>query len=182
MNIKTKLRLAFGILFIVVFTFGGVSLYYMDKIAESSKNILKDNYESLNYSRKMRKILDENILPLSKAAGDQFSVELEKERNNVTEKGEGEAVSALSEIYKAIIDPTTSMSMKQEALNKARVQIRNIEELNMDAVIRKNTAAQEGVQQAATYLMLAASLCFLLLFSFIVNLPELIDKSRKTNE
>ncbi|SMC56728.1 MCP four helix bundle domain-containing protein [Pedobacter nyackensis] len=59
MKIKTKLRLAFGLLFIIVLSFGGVSLYYMNKMASSSKNILKDNYESLNYLGKMRKILDD---------------------------------------------------------------------------------------------------------------------------
>ncbi|WP_316839212.1 MCP four helix bundle domain-containing protein [Pedobacter gandavensis] len=179
MKIKTKLRLAFGVLFAVVLSFGGISLYYMNKIASSSKNILKDNYESLSYLGKMRKVLDENALPLSKVSADQFSLELKKESNNITEKGEREAVSALSQAYKTIIDSSTNITAKQDALNKARLQIRIIEELNMNAVIRKNTLAQEGVQQAATYLVLAASICFLLLFSFVVNLPALMAKSQE---
>lgn len=182
MKMKTKLRLAFGLLFLVVLSFGGVSLYYMNKIASSSKGVLKDNYESLNYLSKMRKILDENALPLTSVSSASFSQELEKERNNVTEKGEGEAVAALSQAYSTIILPTADIKAKEEALNKARLQIRIIEELNMDAVIKKNTVAQEGVQKAATYLVLAASICFLLLFSFVVNLPALIAKSKDEDE
>ena len=178
MDIKTKLRLAFGLLFAVVLSFGGFSFYYMNKIAQSSKNILKDNYESLNYSSKMRRILDDNPLPLSKILANQFRIELKKEQNNITEEGEREAVLALSEAYKVIIDPKTNITVKQEALNKARLQIRIIEELNMNAVVRKNTEAQEGGQKAANYLILAASICFLLLFSLAVNLPDLVAKSR----
>ncbi|MCX2449668.1 MCP four helix bundle domain-containing protein [Pedobacter sp. PLR] len=179
MKIKTKLRLAFAVLFAVVLSFGGISLYYMNKIASGSKNILKDNYESLNYLGKMRKVLDENVLPLSSVPASQFRLELEKERNNITEKGEREAVLALSQAYETIVDPASNITAKQEALNKARLQIRIIEELNMNAVIRKNTLAQEGVQKAATYLVLAASFCFLLLFSLVVNLPDLIAKSQE---
>ncbi|WP_316752973.1 MCP four helix bundle domain-containing protein [Pedobacter gandavensis] len=179
MKVKTKLWLAFALLFLVVLSFGGVSLYIMNRIASSSKSIIKDNYESLSYLRVMRKILDDNALPLSKISANQFSVELEKERNNITEEGEREAVLALSQAYKTIIDPVTNIAAKHEALNKARLQIRVIEELNMNAVVRKNTLAQEGVQKAANYLVLAASICFLLLFSLVVNLPELIAKSQE---
>ena len=71
-----------GLLFAVVLSFGGVSLYYMNKIAQSSKNILKDNFKSLEYSGKIRKILDENSLPLSKISANQFSIELKKEKQH----------------------------------------------------------------------------------------------------
>lgn len=179
MDIKTKLRLAFGLLFAVVLSFGGISFYYMNKIAQSSTNILKDNYESLSYASKMRKILDENPLPLTPVLADQFSVVLNKEQSNITEVGERGAVSALSEAYKVIIDSNTSLSSKQKALEKARIQIRIIEEANMNAVVRKNTEAQEGGQKAANYLILAASICFILLFSLAVNLPDLVAKSQK---
>jgi len=178
MKIKTKLRLAFGLLFTIVLAFGGISLYFMNKMASSSKSILKDNYESLAYLGKMRKILDDNVLPLSLESSNQFSHELEKERKNITEEGEGEAVLALSQSYKTITDPAANVTVKQGALNEARLQIRIIEELNMNAVVRKNTVAQEGVEKAANYLVLAASICFLLLFSLVVNLPDLIAKSQ----
>jgi len=94
MKIKTKLRLGFGFLFIIVLSFGALSLYYMNKISVSSKVILKDNYESLNYSREMRAILDDYPLPFSKNLSLKFNNQLSKEENNITEKGEEQAVKA----------------------------------------------------------------------------------------
>ncbi|MDO7742930.1 MAG: MCP four helix bundle domain-containing protein, partial [Pedobacter sp.] len=62
MKIKTKLRLGFGFLFVVVLFFGAISLYYMNRISVSAKVILKDNYETLSYTRAMRALLDEHEL------------------------------------------------------------------------------------------------------------------------
>jgi len=179
MKIKTKLRLGFGFLFVVVIFFGAISLYYMNKISVSSKVILKDNYESLNFSGEMRKILDEGVIPLSQKEAEQFGIHLAKERNNITEKGEHESVLRLAEAYKIIIDPAKNISAKQLALNNARLQLRIIDEVNMNAIVRKNAAAQRGVEKAATYLIFAASMCFLILFSFVVNFPGFVANPLK---
>ncbi|WP_448633655.1 HAMP domain-containing protein [Pedobacter panaciterrae] len=179
MKIKTKLRLGFGFLFVVVIFFGAISLYYMNKISVSSKVILKDNYESLNFSGEMRKILDESVIPLSQKEAEQFGIHLAKERNNITEKGEHESVLRLAEAYKIIVDPAKNISAKQLALNNARLQLRIIDEVNMNAIVRKNAAAQRGVEKAATYLIFAASMCFLILFSFVVNFPGFVANPLK---
>lgn len=179
MKIKTKLRLGFGFLFVVVIFFGAISLYYMNKISVSSKVILKDNYESLNFSAEMRKILDESVIPLSQKEAEQFGVHLAKERNNITEKGEHESVLKLVAAYMIITDPAKDISAKQLALNNARLQLRIIDEVNMNAIVRKNAAAQRGVEKAATYLIFAASMCFLILFSFVVNFPGFVANPLK---
>lgn len=174
MKIKTKLRLGFGFLFVVVIFFGAISLYYMNQISQSAKVVLKDNYETLSFSRKMRAILDDSALPLSKTAADQFNVQLNKEERNITEKGEANAVLAIRKAFQQMIDPETDLKTKQQALKTAHLQLRIIDELNMNAIVRKNDAAQKGVEEAATYLIFSASLCFLILFSFIVNFPGFV--------
>jgi len=151
----------------------------MNKISVSSKVILKDNYESLNFSGEMRKILDESVIPLSQKEAEQFGIHLAKERNNITEKGEHESVLRLAEAYKIIVDPAKNISAKQLALNNARLQLRIIDEVNMNAIVRKNAAAQRGVEKAATYLIFAASMCFLILFSFVVNFPGFVANPLK---
>jgi NtrC-family two-component system sensor histidine kinase KinB len=75
MKIKNKLRLGFGFLFIVVLSFGAVSLYYIHEISDSAKVILKNNYETLSFAREMRTILDENKLPLNHNAINDFNRE-----------------------------------------------------------------------------------------------------------
>jgi NtrC-family two-component system sensor histidine kinase KinB len=174
MKIKTKLRLGFGFLFLVILIFGGMSMYFMNRISESAKVVLKDNYKSLKFSGKMRAILEDNSLPLSPAMKEEFSSHLILEEKNVTEPGEGKAVEMLGNAYRRMIDPNSSPATIQLALSNARKLLRSIDDLNMNAIVRKNDAAQHGVEQAATYLIFAASMSFLILFSFVVNFPGFV--------
>ncbi len=174
MKIKTKLRLGFGFLFVVVIFFGAISLYYMNRISVSSRVILKDNYESLRYARGMRAVLDEAELPLSKASAGKFAAELHKEAHNVTEKGEGQAVALLAAAFRQLTAPETDLVTQRQALKKVQLQLRRVDELNMKAIVRKNDAAQLSVEKAATYLISAAALCFIILFSFSVNFPGFV--------
>ncbi|NRF40919.1 ATP-binding protein [Pedobacter foliorum] len=174
MKIKTKLRLGFGFLFVVVLFFGAISLYCMNKISVSSKVILKDNYETLSYTRKMRAILDVNNLPLPANVSAQFAALLELEGKNITEPGEGAAVASLNSAYKDIVNPEATSASRQAAVSKARLQLSIIDQLNMNAIVRKNAAAQVAVERASMYLIFAASMCFLILFSFIVNFPGFV--------
>src|SRR5215217_6092039 len=128
MKIKTKLRLGFGFLFVVILFFGGISLYYMNEISLRSKVILKDNYETLNYTSKMRSILDENTLPLSEQAMAQFDKELWLEGKNVTEAGEGKAVNKLKAAYKQVVNPLSSVTEKHKAVSQVRWQLKLIDD------------------------------------------------------
>jgi len=174
MKIKTKLRLGFGFLFVVVLFFGAISLFYMNKISVSSKVILKDNYETLSFTRKMRTILDVNNLPLPAAVQEQFALLLVQEGENITEPGEGVAVANLNAAYQDIVKPEATHASRQAAVSKARLQLSVIDQLNMNAIVRKNAAAQAAVERASMYLIFAASMCFLILFSFIVNFPGFV--------
>ncbi|RAJ26008.1 HAMP domain-containing sensor histidine kinase [Pedobacter cryoconitis] len=170
MKIKTKLRLGFGFLFVVVLLFGSISLYYMNQISVSAKVILKDNYETLSYTREMRSILDQNDLPLTLELQKKFTKQLSLESKNVTEKGEGEAVRTLTKSFIELNNPT----QQKPALAKIRSQLMIIDKLNMDGIVRKNEVAQKSVEKASLYLITAASFCFLVLFSFIVNFPGFV--------
>lgn len=170
MKIKTKLRLGFGFLFVVVLLFGSISLYYMNQISVSAKVILKDNYETLSYTREMRSILDQNELPLTTELRNKFTKQLSLESKNVTEKGEGEAVRILKEYFQKLNNPT----QQKPALAQIRSQLMIIDKLNMDGIVRKNDVAQKSVEKASLYLITAASFCFLVLFSFIVNFPGFV--------
>ncbi|WP_285056285.1 HAMP domain-containing sensor histidine kinase [Pedobacter ginsengisoli] len=183
MKIKTKLRLGFGFLFTIVIFFGAISLHYMNKISISSRIILKDNYETLKYVREMRTILDNNDLPLSEIASSKMVAQLSLEKNNITEQGEGQAVAALIKAFDELKASGTDAAAGREALRKMRLQLRVIDELNMSAIVRKNDAAQASVEKAATYLIFAASLCFIFLFSFSVSFPGFVaDPLREFSE
>lgn len=173
MKIKTKLRLGFGFLFVVVLFFGSISLYYMNRISVSAKVILKDNYETLSYTRAMRTLLDEHELPFNAAVLTSFKDNLDKEKRNVTEKGEAEAVQQIAAGF-TVLKVGASLEVQKQAVARIRAQLTDIDGLNMAAIVRKNEKAQAAVEKASLYLVTAASFCFLVLFSFIVNFPGFV--------
>jgi PAS domain S-box-containing protein len=174
MKIKTKLRLGFGFLFLVVLFFGVISIYYIQQISKSAKVILKDNYETLSYTREMRTLLDENDLPLTPAVATAFNKQLVKEERNITEKGEHEAVVLLRKAFNELSSPQVNIASKQQAEKQLRSHLRQIELLNMQAIVRKNDAARASVNRASIILGFAGTFTFLVLFSFSVNFPGFI--------
>lgn len=171
MKIKTKLRLGFGFLFIIIMAFGAMGIYYVNRISESSKVILKDNYETLRYTRAMEEILNENNLPLDGKALAAFKDNLLAEAGNITEEGEKEEVRYLITAAEKMNAQNISPAEREKVLKSVRNHLLNIEELNMQAIVRKNNAAQESVSKATAYLGLVGSFTFLILFTFVVNFP-----------
>ena len=151
-----------------------MSMYFMDQISESAKVVLKDNYKSLKFSGRMRAILEDNTLPLSVEMKKEFNSQLLLEEKNITEPGEAKAVEMLVKAYQQFTAPNSSQQEIQVGLRNARQLLRSIDDLNMNAIVRKNDAAQHGVEQAATYLIFAASMSFLILFSFVINFPGFV--------
>lgn len=174
MNIKTKLRLGFGFLFLVVISFGGISLYHINQISERSKVILKDNYKSLMYVNEMRIALDNENGNINLNNNSAFDKALKLEENNVTETGEKNAVIALRNAFTAIKSQNISSAKNNETMAQIRLQLRNIDELNMNAIVRKNDNATKATEKATIYLSITAFVSFLILFTFVVNFPGFI--------
>ncbi len=180
MKVKNKLRLGFGFLFIVVFFFGAISIFYINEISNNAKVILKDNYQSLSFSREMRTIMDEQNLPLNKASVSAFNKALVKEENNITEPGEKETVQNLHASFTVLKNATATLPQQAQAEKAARRFLRKIELVNMQAIVRKNDAAHASVDKATLFLGLAGSFTFLVLFSFSVNFPGFISDPLNT--
>lgn len=174
MKIKTKLWLGFGFLFAVVLLFGIISLYQINRISDSSKVILKDNYESLRYVSAMRLVLEEHPLPLNAKAQSSFNEYLQKEKRNLTESGEKETVAKMEQAYLRLTDQASNAEVQNRAVKDVYRWLRHIEKLNMDAIEKKNTDAEASVDKAVSYLIFAATICFLLLLSFSVNFPGFV--------
>lgn len=172
MKIKNKLRLGFGFLFAVVLAFGITAMIYINKISENSKVILKNNYETLSFTRQMRSVLDDNALPLSATARQRFDQELVKQEHNITEKGEGEATAQVRNGFTSLSG--TGDKNWTAIVHNIRLQLRKIDELNMSAIVRKNDRAQASVDHATLLLALVGTFTFLILFSFSVNFPGFI--------
>jgi NtrC-family two-component system sensor histidine kinase KinB len=175
MKVKNKLRLGFGFLFVVVLLFGLVTLFYINEISNSAKVILKDNYESLSFTRDMRTVLDEKDMPIDAESAIYFDTKLVKEEHNITEVGESDATKSLRNDFNILRDKNATVDQLKQAERNARKHLRDIDRVNMRAIELKNDKAHESVKHASIFLGLAGTLMFLILFSFSVNFPGIIS-------
>ncbi len=173
MKIKTKLRLGFGFLFIIVLSFGLIALFFLNELSDKSKVILKDNYKSLKYVAAMRNVIDQHAFPLSPTQLNIFAENLKNEGLNITEPGEKAAFWKLKAAFTALKD-SKSATIKESNIKNLRVALQNIEQVNMKAIYDKNELANETSSRANLYIMIAATLSFIILFTFIVNFPGFV--------
>jgi len=170
MKIKTKLRLGFGFLFIIVLSFGLIALFLLNELSDKSKIILKDNYKSLKYVSTMRKVIDENAFPLTPEKAQVFEQNLKAEGTNLTENGEKLAFQKLESTYKTSV----ARGVQENSIKALRSALQKIETVNMKAIYDKNEMANAASARANLYISIAAVLSFLILFTFIVNFPGFV--------
>ena len=119
MVLKTKLSLGLGFLFSIIFALAFFCAYYVEKLSDDAQIILRDNYDSLVYSRNMiaalddmRTAIDSGIfnptgdkkitnyyLQLFESGRAEFEKNLKAEKSNITEIHEKEYVDTLSSTY-----------------------------------------------------------------------------------
>ena len=175
MKLKHKIRVGFGLIFITNLLAGSLSIYYIERLSEGAKVVLKNNYETLTFAREMRTVLDDNTIPLNGTAKAAFDQSLVKQEHNVTEKGEDVATASLRKDFNQLGSAAANSPQQQNAAHAIRVDLRNIEQLNMQAIVQKHTAAEESVNKATIILGLIGCLTFLALFSFSVNISGFIS-------
>lgn len=164
MKIKTKLTLGVGLLFIMILLLALVGAIYINALKSDTKNILADNYNTLEYSRNMLLALDEHAV-------DTFLANLDRQKTNITEPGESDATALLSlhfeQLKKGNADPALDILIRKD--------ISAIMKLNMEAIQRKSNVAKETAHAATWWIAGTGTLCFLIAFTLLVNLPNSIS-------
>jgi PAS domain S-box-containing protein len=169
LRVKTKLSFGLGFLFAVIIMIGSLGAFYIHRIANDSKEILKDNYESIQYSKSMLQRIDA-------FDGDtgmfykNFEKTLILQENNITEIGEQEYTQALRNQFNSL----RVKGIHQSLLLEIKKTLYNITDLNMQSILRKNNAAQAGADRVLTYIGIIGAICFVMVFAFIINFPGYI--------
>lgn len=167
MRIKTKLNLGVGLLFLMIIILSLVSAYSVFLIKQDTENILKSNYNTLEYSRNMIFALD-GMKSDSKKTIQNFEENLEKQTRNITEPGEKQATEKLKESF--------TLLGKNNADEAVKAQIRQdifaIMKLNLDAIKQKSDIAKQSAETANLSIAIVGTLCFLIAFNLLVNLPN----------
>lgn len=167
MTLKTKVSLSLVFLFSIILMLGGLGAFYLNQLAEDSKAILKDNYISLEFVSNMQKAL--TTLDDPDALAD-FESNLKKQEANLTEIGEAQATSAVRREFTRLRGGASDIA----TINRIRQHLFAIDELNRQAIVRKSKTAEQTAKDALLWLGSIGTFCFLIVFSFVINIPSYI--------
>jgi PAS domain S-box-containing protein len=167
MKIKTKLNLGVGLLFLMIIILSLVAAFYIFSIKKDTENILKANYNTLEYSRNMLLSLDEISVNEEKAIA-VFETNLTNQIANITEIGEDKATHNLQKNCEFLKKNTSDETLK----NQIRQDIFEIMKLNMIAIKQKSDIAKHTAETANLWIAVTGTLCFLIAFNLLVNLPN----------
>lgn len=172
MAIKLKTKVALGgiFLFVLLILVGAVSFYYFNRITEEAGDIIKDNYETLNYSRDMLNEIDALSGRDSAKAWANFEQNLRLQEKNITEPGEKELTESLRKNFEGIKREAFADSLR----SLIRRDISSIMQVNLAAIDKKNQAAQASAQSAKTVITFCLTICLLIGFTFLFNFPALV--------
>lgn len=169
MRLKTKLSFGLSFLFAVILGFGILAIFYINRLSNDSDRVLKNNHESLVYCNNMLKALED--IPAKESAFTLFSDNLTKQESNITETGEGDATRELRKNFNELLanpaDPTNYPQIRQS--------IQLINDLNQQAILRKNAVAQKTAEDANLWLIIIFVVLGLVTFTFVVNFPQVIS-------
>jgi hypothetical protein len=208
MVLKTKLSMGLGFLFLIIFALAFFCAYYVDKLSGEADNILKDNYDSIVYSRNMMSALDDMRTSISssifnpndnkkltdyysqlfEAGRIEFEKNLKAEKNNITEIHEKEYADTLNSDYNIYLNlceqikkgaGSTSMYFNEvlPCYERLKQSIHNINDLNMQAVVRKSQITKDESAHIITYMAVTASLCIILAFGYFWYFPFYISNT-----
>jgi signal transduction histidine kinase len=172
-RIKTKLSLGLSFLFFVIVLLIATGLYFLNRLSLDEDNILKDNYNSLEYVNGMESALDK-IAARDGEPGEHwkyFEERLKLQEQNITEPGEKDMTENVRESFE---DLKKEKPVTAKNTAGMRSDLRQIGEINRAAIVRKNQEAQETARQAKLLLTLITVCCFIFSFIFIVNFPGYI--------
>lgn len=168
-QLKTKIGLGGTFLFALMILVGAVSYFFLDHLAANSREIVRDNYETLNYAREMIKALDRPLKDSVEAIR-EFDQQLSQQESNITEPGERELTSQLRILFTQYKGGHSPDSLRVPM----RDRIAGIMELNLKAIDRKNLQAQKEAGNARTILTVIFTISLLTGFTFVFNFPSLV--------
>ena len=167
MKIKTKLNLGVGLLFVMIIILSLASAYFIFSIKKDTQNILTANYNTLEYSRNMLLSLESMNVNETKSSK-VFEQNLKLQIANITEVGEDVVTTNLQISFNDLKKNRTNEIIK----NQIRQDIFEIMKLNMIAIKQKSDVAKLTAEKANLWIAVVGTLCFLIAFNLLINLPN----------
>ena len=165
MRIKAKLTIGVGLLFLMILLLALISGRYVYQLKADTANILKANYNTLQYGRNMLLALED--VSTDSTALVAFSRNLQDQQKNVTEPGERETTQRIADHFVQLQKNTGEEGLK----SFIRKDISELMRLNMEAIERKSELATATSENAILVISVVGTFCFIIAFVLLINLP-----------
>ncbi|MGZ3778480.1 MAG: ATP-binding protein [Mucilaginibacter sp.] len=173
MTIKNNLRAGIGFLFVVASLSSGLAAYYLYRLSEDEKAILKDNYRSLVFSKNMDEALDLPNIPL---VIQQQIIEknIMAEEGNITEPGEKAMADSLYSNFLQFRESEDKPLQRAVCRANMKIAIYGIMSVNMKAIYHRNKVANENARAAILVVLAIDTFCIITALIFLVKFPGYI--------
>lgn len=166
MKIKTKLNAGVGLLFFMIIILSVVGGWFIYQLKKDTQNILVANYNTLQYSRNMLLSLEE--IDSQPFAVKEFQKNLKLQSLNITESGEKEVTQNIISHFSELNENPKDRNLK----SVIRKDIAELMQLNMNAIQIKSGIANTTAESAIAVISIVGTLCFLIAFILMINLPS----------
>lgn len=170
LKLKQKITLGISFLFFLLLLSGGVGIYYLVQLRSDARVILKDNYETLEYTHSMQRQLDSLRIQPERAL-QRFEQILQQQEINITEQGEAQATAAVRRDFNKLVNGKLNDFALIDSIQE---DIQHILQLNMMAIERKNEKAEASADQALIYIFIISISVFIISLIFIIKFPNYI--------
>ena len=168
MKLKNKLTLGITFLFVLILSFGTLSLVYINRLSNDAEKILENNEETLLYCSNMLNTMENGAQ--QNAWFKDFDSSLVKQEHNITEPGEETATHTVR-VHFELLKTNINDSIQYPLIRRA---IYAIMDLNQRAIIHKNAKAQKTAEDAAIWLTIIFTVIGIVSFTFVLNFPSVI--------
>ena len=205
MSLRTKLTLGLGFLFLIIFCLAAYNSFNIQQLSREADRVLKDNYDTLVYCRNMLIALDDMRTAVSvqmlgadksldyysqlfQGSRSMFEKNLTAEKNNITEVHEKDFVAELDNSYNHYLSLSQQLDKGRGRVSayfndlvptymNVRQKILEINDLNMQAIERKNMATHKDAHTMTLSIAAVGALCVLLAFFYFWYFPFYVSNT-----
>ncbi|MDB5117838.1 MAG: Multi-sensor signal transduction histidine kinase [Mucilaginibacter sp.] len=175
MTIKNNLRAGIGFLFLISLLSSGLAAYYIYRLSENSKAILRNNETSIVFTKNINKVLDLPGLPNS---GELETIEynIKREEADITETGEKALADSLYTDFRRFRESLSNPALAAALRIKMQKSSYGIMEVNINAMENKNKRAENKANLAILIVIFISSICLIIAFLFLLIFPNYVTK------
>lgn len=178
MSIKNNLRAGIGFLFLIALLSSGLGAYYLYRLSNESKAILRDNYDSMVFTENINQVLDQPGIP-DDAQLAEIEKNIRQEESNITEPGEKGFADTLYANFRRFSEILRGNGELAGSRLKMKCSIYGIIKVNMLAIQERNKIANHTADKAILIVAVIDSFCIFIALLFVVRFPIYITRPIK---